>query len=119
MKLTHIIVAGIFSLALLTACKENTNKNGENNTEKSEKAVALKKIEVKIEGMTCAIGCAKTIESKLSKTAGIESATVNFEEKLGEITFDSNQISKEEITKQITAVAGGELYSVSDVKEIN
>ena len=44
----------------------------------------LAKAEFNIEGMTCAIGCAKTIEKKLAKMDGVKSAKVDFEKKLAE-----------------------------------
>jgi len=36
-----------------------------------------------ISGMTCAIGCAKTIQDELSETDGVQKATVDFDKKAG------------------------------------
>ena len=70
--------------------------------------------------MTCQIGCAKTIESKLSKTVGITSAKVLFKRQiLGNLFFDTNQISAEEISKRISTIGDGSLYSVTDMKEVD
>lgn len=77
----------------------------------------LKKISMNIEGMTCEIGCAKTIQSKLSKTRGVEQAVINFDEKRGNVTYDSSKISVESIVEIVEKIAGGDLYSVSKVGE--
>ncbi len=99
------------------SCKE-TPKNGKGAVEKTAEKKSLKKIEVGIEGMTCQIGCAKTIESKLSKEKGVSSVSVSFENKLGQIVYDENKISKEEIINKIEAIAGGETYSITSVKDV-
>jgi Cu+-exporting ATPase len=72
----------------------------------------IKKVEVSIEGMTCEIGCAKLIESKLSKTEGVKFVAVNFEEERGIIEFDANMIDEKKISEVIEAAGGGDLYSV-------
>ncbi|MDD3721952.1 MAG: heavy metal-associated domain-containing protein [Lutibacter sp.] len=86
--------------------------------EKQEVAANYKTIEVEIEGMTCEIGCAKTIESKLSKTKGVTYSKVNFEEKIGKFTFDENKISQEDIAKKIAGIGGGALYKATKITEI-
>lgn len=54
-----------------------------------------------IEGMTCAVGCAKKIENKLKATTGVTSASVVFEDKVAKIEFDDAQISEEDLIKLI------------------
>lgn len=85
---------------------------------KQEVAANYKSIEVEIEGMTCEIGCAKTIESKLSKTEGVTYSKVSFEDKVGKFTFDENKISKEDIAKKIAGIGGGALYKATKITEI-
>ena len=96
---------------------------GCNNNPKPEKSVVLEEkiqtIEVSIEGMTCEIGCAKLIESKVHKLEGVTFSKVSFEEKTGYFSFDSNKISEEEIVKNINGIAGGDLYKVSKIKTLN
>ena len=95
---------------------------GCNNNPTPEKSVVLEEkietIEVGIEGMTCEIGCAKLIESKIHKLEGVTVSKVNFEEKTGQFSFDSNKISKEEIVKNINGIAGGDLYKATNIKTI-
>ena len=71
------------------------------------------KISVVVEGMSCAMGCANTIENTLKKTDGIVSASVNFEEGTADIEFDPEVISKEFILETIESVNGGEHYKAS------
>lgn len=106
---------------LVVSCKENkTEKVSEKaGTEQTEKGVNLASVEVSIEGMTCEIGCAKLIESKLSKTEGVTYSKVNFESKTGQFTYDTSKLSKEDISKKIAGIAGGDLYSVVKSTEID
>ena len=112
----------IVLLLVFTAfsCNETKKKsmNAKVETEKTEVVANYKSIEVEIEGMTCEIGCARLIQSKLSKVEGVTYAKVNFESKKGIFTFDSNKLDKAAITEKISNIAGGDLYSVSKASEI-
>ena len=104
---------------ILISCKEEIKK-ADSTTEVSTEEIAanLKSIEVEIEGMTCEIGCARLIQSKLSKVEGVTYTKVNFESGKGQFTFDTNKLSKEDIEKNISKIAGGDLYSVTKTKEL-
>jgi mercuric ion binding protein len=112
-------------LIILTAfsfsCNQSKSKDQskENDTTQQEIAANYKSIEVEIEGMTCEIGCARLIQSKLSKVEGITYTKVDFESKKGLFTFDSNKLSKEAVAEKISKIAGGDLYSVSKTTEID
>ena len=69
--------------------------------------------------MTCEIGCAKTIESKLSKVNGILYSKVDFESRKGQFTYDANKLSEDDIVAKINGIAGGDLYSIKSVKPLN
>lgn len=103
------------------SCNETNKKslNTKNEAEKTEVAANLKSIEVEIEGMTCEIGCARLIQSKLSKVEGIKYTKVSFESGKGQFTFDSNKLSNDDIAEKISKIAGGDLYSVSKTTEID
>ena len=92
--------------------KEATIKVEKNLTEN------LKNIEVDIKGMTCEIGCARLIQSKLYKTEGIKYAKVSFVDSLGNITYDENKITQAEIKRTIQKIAGGDLYIVTGINEV-
>ena len=83
-----------------------------------EASKELTNLEVEITGMTCEIGCAKLIQSKLYKTEGVSFAEVSFEKENGKITYDANKISDEELKKIIESIAGGDLYKVGQMEEV-
>ncbi|MEX1383773.1 heavy-metal-associated domain-containing protein [Lutibacter sp.] len=103
------------------SCNETkkTSLDTKIDAEKAEVAANYKSVEVEIEGMTCEIGCARLIQSKMSKVDGITYTKVDFESKKGLFTFDSNKLNKEAITEKISKIAGGDLYSVSKTTEID
>ena len=53
----------------------------------------IAKAEFNIEGMSCAIGCAKTIEKKLSEMEGVKTATVDFDKKLAMVEYDEAKVT--------------------------
>jgi len=114
------IISLFVFLLLLFSCsetkKESVNQPENENTE--SKVASYKSIEVEIEGMTCEIGCARTIQSKLSKVNGVTYSKVSFESKTGQFTFDENKISEKEIVAKINGIAGGDLYSVTNTKPL-
>lgn len=71
-----------------------------------------------IDGMTCAMGCAKTIENKLAEQAGVGQAVVDFETKIATVKFDAEKQSLESLTKTIEGVAGGDSYKVTESKKM-
>ncbi len=119
MKNLKIVIALFTLVMFFYSCEK---KAGENTievkaTEKNEISADadLKKVALNIEGMTCEIGCARTIQSKLSKTEGVKFAEVNFENKNGVVEFDANKISESQIVKVVEQIAGGDLYKVSEI----
>ncbi|EGV42213.1 heavy-metal-associated domain-containing protein [Bizionia argentinensis JUB59] len=75
------------------------------------------KAEFTIEGMTCAMGCAKTIEKKMARMDGVKSAKVDFDTRLAMVEYDEakvNATSLEEAVKK-----SGEIYSVKDMKTVD
>jgi Cu+-exporting ATPase len=115
----------LFILLLLTffivSCgdkKPSTNKEI-TNPKKEQVTANLKSVAIDIEGMTCEIGCARTIQSKLSKMDGIAYAKVNFDSKKGIFTYDANKLSKNDIVKKIDGIAGGDLYKATKTTEID
>ena len=61
--------------------------------------------------MTCAIGCAASIEKKLNATPGIQSATVSFENALAQIVFDPNWIQDQELSTIVQSVGNVQTFS--------
>lgn len=84
---------------------------------KKEIPVKEEKVALAISGMTCEIGCAKTIQSKLSKKEGVLNAKVVFSDSIATINYDANKTSKEDLIAFVGGIAGGELYSASEATE--
>ena len=78
---------------------------------------ALVKSELQITGMTCAIGCAASMEKKLNATPGIQSATVSFESALAQIVFDPNWIQDQELSTVVQSV--GPIYKVTKNERVD
>ena len=97
-----------------TVATENlpNDKNIEENTN-----ISYTKSEFNIEGMTCAMGCAKTIENKLAHTNGVKSVTVDFEKTLATIEFDPALINETLISETVSKV--GAVYTVKNFKTLN
>jgi mercuric ion binding protein len=119
------------SLIALTAlafasCKD-TSKDGNletpaegvvtDSTQKKETAANLETATFKIDGMTCPMGCAATIESKLSKLEGVDKAKVDFDTKTATVSFDPAKQTAENFVKTVEKIADG-AYKVSDVKSL-
>jgi copper chaperone CopZ len=107
----------ICTALLILSCKNQVENEVEANT---AEAVAktpinpenLASTDLKIEGMTCQMGCANAIESKLTSLSGVEKATVNFENKTATVSYDKTILDTDKITQTIEAVAGGDTYKV-------
>jgi mercuric ion binding protein len=103
MKVQKIIFSIAIACFILTGCKNEATKEVKKET-----------ISLAISGMTCEIGCAKTIQSKLSKKEGVLGAKVIFTDSIANIEFDANKTSKEDLIAFVSGIAGGELYKASE-----
>lgn len=74
------------------------------------------KAEFGIEGMTCAMGCAKTIERKIAKMEGVKSAKVDFDKKLAMVEYDDAKVTPQSLEEAVKKT--GDMYSVKDMKTV-
>ncbi|GLB48400.1 cation transporter [Neptunitalea lumnitzerae] len=80
---------------------------------KTEVAAAnISNTEFNIDGMTCAVGCAATIEKQLNELDGVQQAKVDFENKKASVAFDSTKLSLEAIATTVTTIGDGHTYKV-------
>lgn len=118
------VLIKIFSIVLLTvffiSCesRKETKQEGKEAPETNIVAQDLKQVKVAIKGMTCEIGCARLIQSKLYKADGVTYAKISFEDSSGIVKFDQNRINEEGIKQIIEKTAGGDIYSVAAVHEL-
>tara|TARA_B100000424_G_C22636964_1_gene352435 strand:- start:199 stop:567 length:369 start_codon:yes stop_codon:yes gene_type:complete len=119
-SLLKSFLACIIILAF-TACNHNDSIKAKIvNSSKNDIEINLKypkQISMNIEGMSCAIGCAATIEKNLNKTAGIKSAKVNFKTKKATLIFDADILNPNDITQIVLNTSNN--YSVSDLELID
>ncbi|MCT4630743.1 heavy-metal-associated domain-containing protein [Winogradskyella sp.] len=74
------------------------------------------KVEFGIEGMTCAMGCAKTIEKKMAKIEGVKSAKVDFDKRLAMVEYDEAKVTPKSLEEAVAKV--GDVYKVKDMKVV-
>ena len=103
MKIQNIIFTIAIAFFVFMGCKSEAKKE-----------IKKENLSLAISGMTCEIGCAKTIQSKLSKKEGVLDAKVIFNDSIANIEFDANTTSKKELIAFVSDIAGGELYSASE-----
>ena len=121
MNLGKSILTFLFAILLFAGCKEKTTgtattSSTQTSAPKAKKEIAaanLQKASFTIEGMTCAIGCAKTIQEELSGLEGVQTATVDFDKKLATVSFDKTKQTPESLTKIVQATGDGKTYTVS------
>lgn len=79
--------------------------------------ITYAKAEFGIEGMTCEIGCARTIEKKIAKMDGVKFAKVDFNKKLAMVEYDPAKVTPASLEKTVTKV--GDVYKVKDMKTVD
>lgn len=85
-------------------------------TPAAKEVVANQTIDFKVDGMTCAMGCAAKIEKELNAMPGVAHAKVDFDAKKAVVSFDNQQLSQDQIVAKVESIADG-TYKVSDVQQ--
>jgi mercuric ion binding protein len=110
---------------LFVSCKNNTEEAPKKTAKMETEAPKVKKeitaenlqtANFSVAGMTCAVGCAKTIQEELTGLDGVQTATVDFDTKLATVTFDKTVQTPESLTKVVQATGDGKSYTVSNMK---
>ncbi|MFP5470573.1 MAG: heavy-metal-associated domain-containing protein [Bacteroidia bacterium] len=94
---TKVFFIALLSFIVLSCSSDNSNEAVANSTSK-----------FLIEGMTCEVGCAGSIEKKLNKTEGVKNCDVDFESKIATVEFDNTKISEEDIKSIIEKLNDGQ-----------
>ena len=122
MNFSKSILSIAVTSLLFISCKEaTTDSSADNQISSSAKkeivaAVKPETATFHIEGMSCAIGCAKTIQEELTALDGVQTAKVDFDKKLATVTFDKTVQTPENLTKVVQATGDGKTYKVSNMK---
>ena len=124
MNFKKSIVTLVLTSILFVGCKEKETEMVAKETATTEAPKVKKEIvaanlqtaSFSVEGMTCAVGCAKTIEEDLTGLDGVQKATVDFDTKIATVTFDKTVQTPEKLTTVVEAAADGKTYKVSKMK---
>ncbi len=126
MKTLRNIVAVALVTVSIIACKsdkepevktiETTSEINTNAAKKLDPNATYAKAEFGIEGMTCAMGCAKTIEKKIAKMDGVKSAKVDFEKELAMVEYDDAMVTPKTLEEAVAKA--GDTYKVKDMKTV-
>lgn len=123
MNSSKIITAMAIASIVMIGCKKETETakpevavTAAPTAKKPIAAANVQTASFEITGMTCAVGCAKTIEKKLAESEGVEKATVDFDKKLATVSFDKTVQNPTSLTQVIEGVADGKTYKVVQPK---
>ena len=123
MEFLKNILSVTFILIILSSCMKDKNAeiktinlSSEKINQKLDPNAVYSKAVFNIKGMTCEMGCAKTIEKKLAKMYGMKSATVDFKNELALVEFDVAKISPLSITKTVNDISN--IYSVENMQTL-
>lgn len=124
MKIVKLGLVALLGGVFLVGCKSETKKEAEQvetveqvettATETNEVAGNMEQATFQIEGMTCALGCAKMIEGKLTGLQGVKEATVDFDSKTATVVFDDAKQNGESLTQTVQKIANGS-YKVENL----
>lgn len=111
----------IFSLTYLFvvfACAQQPKpeiKEIATTAEVSEKVIdgELSEASFSISGMMCKMGCAKAIETNLSKMEGVQQASVDFETSLATVLYNSSILQTDDLVQTVSNT--GDSYTVSNM----
>ena len=117
MNTKSVFLSLILSCLLIWSCSDEPKKLKSKNVKSGVLQIAkIQTVSFAVSGMTCEIGCAKTIQSKLSKKEGITDAIVVFSDSTATVSFDSSKTSSTNISSFISGIAGGDAYTASELK---
>jgi copper chaperone CopZ len=101
---TKITGAFIFIGLLITF---NGCSSGSATIDKGE-IVANATASFTVEGMTCEMGCAKTIEKKIAELPGVKKCNIDFEKKTAAMEIDDAKFSEKELLAAVADINGGQ-----------
>ncbi|MBD3582311.1 heavy-metal-associated domain-containing protein [Flavobacterium selenitireducens] len=117
MNLKKSLLMAALPVLFLTACKQNDSAaSADAKAETASVAAEPETASFKIDGMVCAVGCAKTIEKKLASLDGVTKVSVDYDKKEATVEFDAAKQTPEQLVETVEKVGDGKTYKVSDLK---
>ena len=115
MKIRVLSFALLISVAFVfKSCQEAETEEATVATEVL--AENKQEVDMKVDGMVCAMGCAKYIEKEVGDMNGVLASTVNYEEGTAHFQFDKSVLSANEIEQFINDIHDGQ-YEASVLAE--
>jgi len=118
------IISLLLIFTVFVSCKNEAKP--EIKTVEVEESISVKEVdpnakyakaEFTIDGMTCQVGCAGTIQKKLGKMDGVKSAKVDFEKKLAMVEYNEAKVTPTTLEATVTNIA--DMYKVKDMKTVD
>lgn len=106
-----VVVALLIASFAMVGCKKENKKQ---DIQKEVVAENVQEASFKISGMTCEVGCAKTIESKLAKKEGVVDAKVVFTDSVATVKFDASKTNKKDLMTFVNGIADGKTYTTCE-----
>lgn len=109
----------LFAATLITACnnqKNSANTVVEKNTVAKAGFATTEKAELTISGMTCAVGCAGTIQKNLARIEGVQSVEVDFDKRLAMVEYNPETVVLDDLKNTVHNTA--DTYKVLDIKNV-
>lgn len=104
---TIVKVTLLSAFSLLMACSSNTEPTAEKTEIKAENVVVA---DFAIDGMVCAMGCAKTIEDEVLGMNGVAASSVDYESGKAHFEYDKTQLTEAELIAKIESLADGQYH---------
>lgn len=104
--MNKLIKFGFVALVLVlsfASCSQSTAQS----TDVDQKAVKSTSLSMNIEGMTCAMGCARALEVELNNLDGVEKAKVNFEDSNAKLVYNASLTSETAIIAFVNSYRKG------------
>ncbi len=115
MKITKLLFALAFMASVVIGCKKGPDAKEESKANIEALHKNSEQLALNISGMTCEIGCAKMIESKLAKQDGVVDAKVIFNDSLAKISYDPAKTNKASLISLVEGMAGN-MYKAAEVE---
>ena len=111
-KISFVSLTIIFSVA---SCSQTTAQSADTSQEVVRNSIMA----MGIEGMTCAMGCARAIETELKNVEGVSSAVVDFESATASIEFNSGIVSEARLLEFVNDFKDGSYKATTMLAQKN
>ena len=114
-KLVNIGFASLAIILSVSSCSETTAQSADITQEVVKNSVMA----MGIEGMTCAMGCARSIETELKNVDGVSNAVVDFESATASIEFNPGLVSEARLLAFVNDYKDGSYKATSMLAQKN